>query len=282
VFSSGSDVSLVKTAILVVDRDGGVQWQGKVPSGPGPLIKRLTEWLGNIELAGIEACPLSEWLHRALREAGIPIVCIETRQAQRFLSSRPIKTDKNDARGIAGMMRLGHYRPVHVKSLATQSMRTTLAARMQLVASLLQIEGVAEGLGSQDRGNSPQSRRRAGARADRAGGTREIVGGDRAAVAGAGSDARRTESGGSHSGGLARRSDVGRRLMTIPGVGSVTTLAYIATDDDPGRFGNLKALGAHLGLTLCIYQSARSTDPDRSVSAGIECCGIFFTRPHRR
>jgi transposase len=74
--------------------------------------------------------------------------------------------------------------------------------------------------------------------------------------------------------GLARRSDVGRRLMTIPGVGSVTTLAYIAMDDDPGRFGNLKALGAHLGLTLCIYQSARSTDPDRSVSAGIECCGI--------
>lgn len=145
-FSSGSDVSLVKTAILVVDRDGGVQWQGKVPSGPGPLIKRLTEWLGNIELAGIEACPLSEWLHRALREAGIPIVCIETRQAQRFLSSRPIKTDKNDARGIAGMMRLGHYRPVHVKSLATQSMRTTLAARMQLVASLLQIEDTIRGL----------------------------------------------------------------------------------------------------------------------------------------
>ena len=74
--------------------------------------------------------------------------------------------------------------------------------------------------------------------------------------------------------GLARRSDVGRRLMTIPGVGSLTTLAYIATDDDHGRFGNLKALGAHLGLTLCIYHSARSTDPDRSVSSGIECCGI--------
>lgn len=71
-----------------------------------------------IELAGIEACPLSEWLHRGLREAGIPIVCVETRHAQRFLSSRPVKTDKNDARGIAEMMRLGHYRPVHVKSPA--------------------------------------------------------------------------------------------------------------------------------------------------------------------
>jgi len=125
----GLDVSLAKTAICVVDHDGAVQWQGGVASEPGPLIKRLAEWSGVIELAGIEACPLSEWLHRALREAGIPVVCIETRHAQRFLSSRPVKTDKNDARGIAEMMRLGHYRPVHVKSPAAQSMRTTLTAR---------------------------------------------------------------------------------------------------------------------------------------------------------
>jgi transposase len=139
------DVLLAKTAICVVDRDGGA-WQGKVPSAPGPLIRRLAEWSGVIELAGIEACPLSEWLHRGLREAGIPVVCIETRHAQRFLSSRPIKTDKNDARDIAEMMRLGHYRPVHVKSPAAQAMRTTLAARMQLVASQLQIEGTIRGL----------------------------------------------------------------------------------------------------------------------------------------
>jgi transposase len=83
-------------------------WQGRVPSEPAPLIKRLVEWSDIIELAGIEACPLSEWLHRGLREAGIPVVCIERRDVQRFLSSRPVKTDKNDARGIAGMMRLGH------------------------------------------------------------------------------------------------------------------------------------------------------------------------------
>jgi transposase len=98
-----------------------------------------------IELAGIEACPLSEWLHRGC-EAGIPIVCVETRHAQRFLSSRPVKTDKNDARGIAEMIRLAHYRPVHVKSPAAQPMRTTLAARMQFVASQLQIEGTVRGL----------------------------------------------------------------------------------------------------------------------------------------
>jgi transposase len=72
----GLDVSLAQTSVCVVDRDGGVLWQGKVASEPGPLIKRLAEWSGMIELAGIEACPLSEWLHRALREAGIPVVCI--------------------------------------------------------------------------------------------------------------------------------------------------------------------------------------------------------------
>jgi transposase len=142
----GLDVSLAKTAIYVVDRDGTVKWHGKVPSEPGPLIKRLAEWSGDIELAGIEACPLSAWLHRGLREADIPIVCVETRHAQRSLSSRPVKTDKNDARGIAEMMRLGHYRSVHVKAPGAQWMRTTLTARMQLVASQLQIEGTIRGL----------------------------------------------------------------------------------------------------------------------------------------
>jgi len=97
----GLDVSLAKTAVCVVDRDGRVLWQGKVLSEPAPLIKRLAEWSGVIDLAGIEACPLSEWLHRGLREAGIPVVCVETRHAQRFLSSRPVKTDKNDARAAS-------------------------------------------------------------------------------------------------------------------------------------------------------------------------------------
>lgn len=103
----GLDLSLSKTAVCVVDRDGEVLWQGKVPSEPGPLIKRLGEWSSAIDLVGIEACPLSEWLYRELRNAGIPTACIETRHAQRFLSSRPVKTDRNDARGIAEICALG-------------------------------------------------------------------------------------------------------------------------------------------------------------------------------
>ena len=71
----GLDASLAKTAVCVVDRDSLVLWQGNVPSKPEPLVKRLAEWSDVIDLAGIEACPLSEWLHRGLREAGIPVVC---------------------------------------------------------------------------------------------------------------------------------------------------------------------------------------------------------------
>jgi transposase len=187
------------------------------------------------------------------------------------------------------MMRLGHYRSIHVKSLAAESMRTTLVARMRLIASRLQIEGTFRGLlkvyglkiGAIHRNRSaapvlevleqaalpelsaaiePLLRVPEVMRAERKAADRTLA-------------------------GLARRSDVGRRLMTIPGLGSVTTLAYIATDDDPGRFGTSKALGALLGLTPRVYSPARSTDLERSVRAGIECCGIsssaLMTRPRK-
>jgi transposase len=137
---------LKKTAICVLDRNGELVWQGKVDSEPGPLIHKFQLWRDQIDLVGLEACPLSEWLHRHLVAAGFKAVCVETRHAQRFLSTRPVKTDKNDARGIAEMMRVGHYRPVHVKSAEAQLIRTKLQARQQIVATLLQIQGSIRGL----------------------------------------------------------------------------------------------------------------------------------------
>jgi hypothetical protein len=94
----GLDVSLKTTAV----------WEGKAESEPVPLVEALTRWRAKIALVGIEACPLSEWLYGALVESEFHTVCIETRHAQRFLSSRPNKTDRSDAHGIADMMRLGH------------------------------------------------------------------------------------------------------------------------------------------------------------------------------
>ena len=206
------------------------------------------------------------------------MVCIEVRHAQRFLSSRPVKTDRNDARGIAEMMRLGHYRPVHVKSLAAQAMRTTLAVRMQLVASQLQIENTIRGLlkvyglkiGAIHR-NRFAARVTRSARHGLAPG---IGGGDRGALAGSGKHARRDEKRliGLFA-ALSRQDEVTRRLMTIPGVGPVTSLAFKATIDDTGRFATSKALGAHLGLTPRVYQSG---EIDRS--GHISKCGDRMMR----
>jgi transposase len=105
----------------------------------------LLRWRDQITLVGLEACPLSEWLYGALVESGFKTVCIETRLAQRFLSSRPNKTDRSDARGIADMIRFGH-RPVHVKSKVSQLMRTVLIARKKFVDHMLAIENTIRGL----------------------------------------------------------------------------------------------------------------------------------------
>jgi transposase len=75
----GLDVSLRMTSICVVEADGSSVWEGKAESEPVPLVKMLSPWRDRIALVGIEACPLSEWLHGALLESGFQIVCIETR-----------------------------------------------------------------------------------------------------------------------------------------------------------------------------------------------------------
>jgi transposase len=100
-------LDVLKTAsICVVEGDGTVVCEGKALSEPAELTKALWPFRERTKLVGIEACPLSEWLYGALVESGFTTVCIETRHTQRFLSSRPNKTDRSDARGIAEMMRL--------------------------------------------------------------------------------------------------------------------------------------------------------------------------------
>jgi transposase len=76
---------------------------------------------------GLEACSLPAWLHQALTEAGIAVICIDTRQAKAAMGAMP-KTDRNDARGIAQIMRTGWYRAVHMKNPCCRSWRALLAA----------------------------------------------------------------------------------------------------------------------------------------------------------
>src|SRR6201993_2487656 len=88
----------------------------------------------------MKRAPLSQWLFSGLAEAGLPVICIETRPTKAFLKAQVNKSDRNDARGIAQMMRVGLFRPVHVKTLASQKRRMLLTSRQLLQAKAIDIE----------------------------------------------------------------------------------------------------------------------------------------------
>jgi transposase len=266
----GLDISLQKTAVCVLDLDGQLVWQGKVDSEPGPLIERLQLWQNEIDVVGLEACPLSEWLHRHLIAAGLKAVCVDTRHAQRFLSTRPVKTDRNDARGIAEMMRIGHYRPVHVKSVEAQVVRTILQSRRQIVATLLQIRGSIRGLLRMHGLKIGETHR---LRFDKR--VRELLDQMPSLNVAIGPLLRVLEQLVAERGAMdkllgqaARNDPVCLRLMTIPGVGPITSLAFRATVDDPTRFDSSKSVGAHIGLTPTVYQSGEIDRSGKISKAG--------------
>ena len=133
---AGIDVSLESSSVCVVDATGKIVREGKVASEPEALIA----WFGSLgfetERIGLEAGPLSQWLYAAMREAGLAVELLETRHVRDAFKAMPVKTDRKDARGIAQLMRLGWFRPVHCKSMAAQEVRALLTAR-KLVQSKL-------------------------------------------------------------------------------------------------------------------------------------------------
>ena len=129
---AGLDVSVKETSVCIVDGAGHVCREIKVPSHPDDLIHALKDPAWHFERIGLEAGPLSQWLFSGLAEAGLPIVCIETRHTKAILKAQVNKTDRNDARGIAQMMRVNLFRPVHVKTLTSQKRRALLVARKLL------------------------------------------------------------------------------------------------------------------------------------------------------
>jgi transposase len=121
---AGLDVSVKATSVCIVDDTGKVVQEVKVRSEPEALLAVLTNPAYHFRRIGLEAGPLSQWLFSALAEAELRLVCVETRHMQAVLKAQINKTDRNDARGIAQMMRVGFYRPVHVKTLRSQKLRS--------------------------------------------------------------------------------------------------------------------------------------------------------------
>ncbi len=142
----GLDVSVKETSVCILDETGKVCREMKVPSDPQDIVQVLKDPAWQIERIGLEAGPLSQWLFNGLSEAGLPVVCIETRHTKAFLKAQVNKSDRNDARGIAQMMRVNLFRPVHVKAVASQKWRALLTARKLLQEKDLAIENDIRGL----------------------------------------------------------------------------------------------------------------------------------------
>ena len=137
---AGLDVSVKETSVCIVDGAGKVIREVKIATEPEAIRAVLVDETFTIERIGLEAGPLSQWLYSGLAEAELPIICVETRHMKAALSAQLNKSDRNDARGIAHMMRVGLHRPVHVKTLASQKRRMLLTARQLLQAKALDIE----------------------------------------------------------------------------------------------------------------------------------------------
>src|SRR5215212_8378035 len=256
----GIDVSLEFSSVCVVDAAGKLVREAKVRSEPEALVGFLAGLEMPVTRVGLEAGPLSQWLHAGLTAAGHEAVLLETRHVKSALSAMVVKTDRRDARGIAQLLRMGWYRPVHSKSLVAQEIRALLGGRKMLLGKLLDLElsirGILRGFGLK-LGETTKSRF--------AGRVRELAAGQAMLEAVVepmlrAREALRTEAAALHQRMLAvvRGHAVCRRLMTVPGVGAVVALTFVAAVDDPTRFRRSKDVGAHFGLTPKRYQSGET------------------------
>ncbi len=256
---AGLDVSVKETSICIVDDAGKIVREVKVASEPEALLAVLKNPAYHFKRIGLEAGPLSQWLFSALADAGLPVICVETRHMQAVLKAQINKTDRNDARGIAQMMRAGLYRPVHVKTIRSQKLRMLLTHRKLLQSKAIAIENDLRG-----------TLRNFGLKVGMVGKVKfearisELVENlpDLAALVEPMLIVRRTlreQIVILHRRLLAivRDDEVCRRLMTTPGVGPVVALTYRATVDVPARFRKSKAVGAVFGRVM-LYEAAQS------------------------
>lgn len=256
-YFAGLDVSLETTHVCVLDRDGTVVLETAAPSSPEAIAAALSA-APVCSRVVFKTGRMAPMLHHGLAELGVPVVCIESRQAYQALKTLAThKTDRNDARGLAHLARTGFFKPVYVKSLPAHAVCALIMARKKLVGQRVmlenQIRGLAVVFGARlPRGLSPAFVQQVLAMSDGvqglSGAMRGLVAARAAvleAIAAIDTDIRK----------LVRASDACRRLMAIPGVGPLTALAFTAAIDDPERFRRSRDVGAYFGLVPRRYQS---------------------------
>src|SRR3974390_532787 len=275
---AGLEVPVNETRNCIVDGAGRIVRETKVASEPEALLAVLKNAAYHFKRVGLEAGPLSQWLFSALAEAGLPVICVETRHMKAVLKAQINKTDRNDARGIAQMMRVGLYRPVHVKTLRSQKLRMLLTHRKLLQSKAIAIENELSG-----------TLRNFGLKVGMVGAAKfevrinELVANlpDLAVLVEPLLVVRRAlreQIGVLHHRLLAivRDDEVCRRLMTVPGVGPVVAPPYRATVDVPARFRKSKSVGAVFGLTCSRDQSGERDRPGAISRCGDEMMRVML------
>jgi transposase len=271
-YYGGIDVSVEASSVCVVDASGKVVREGKVASEPEALIGWFERLGLEMTRIGLEAGPLSQWLYAAMTAAGLRMELLETRHVRAAFKTMPVKTDRSDARGIAELMRVGWWRPVHCKSLSAQETRALLSARRLLKDKLHDIElslrGLLRNFGLKVGKTTPRTY---------AARIRELADGHpvleaiaEAMLAGRAAlmvqfaqldrQVRQT----------ARLSASARLLMTTPGVGPVVALSFVSAIDDPARFRSSRKVGCYFGLTQKRWQSGETDIQGRISKIGDE------------
>jgi transposase len=287
----GLDVAQAETAVCVIDAHGKRQWQGSCRSTPQAITSVLKRKAPHSHKVAMETGPLAVWLWHSLRSAGVPVVCLHARHAKAALSVQMNKTDANDAFGLAQIVRAGWYREVEVKSIESHKLRLLLAARAKMVSmrTMLygQIRGLLKTFGVVLPAGKGSSFERLVLRGVPADGTvtmvvksllatwnqlmTEVRKLDRLIIK------------------VAAVSPICRRLMTVPGVGPTTAVAYLATIDQPKRFARSRNVGPYLGLTPRRYQSGEVDYAGRISKCGdrilrsllFEAAGVLLFRNKR-
>jgi transposase len=288
-YYAGIDVSLECSSVCVVDGSGKIIREAKVASEPEALIG----WFGSLGLEvtriGLEAGPLSQWLYAAMKRAGLAVELLETRHVSDAFKAMPVKSDRNDARHIAQLMRLGWFRPVHCKSLAAQEVRAMLTARKLVQSKLLDVEnslrGILRGFGLKV-GKAT--------RTSFAGRVEELVRGHpMLQTIAAGLLRARTvllaefKEFEKRVRQTSRLHAQARLLMSTPAVGPVISLTFASAIDDPSRIKSAKQAGPLFGLIPKKYQSGEtdysgriSKIGDASVREALyEAANLILTKP---
>lgn len=266
----GLDISDKTVAVCIIDMNGNIISEGVTDSEPDDIVDYLLRNTDNIELIGLEAGGIAIWLCRELLSRGFPVVCIETYRTSAFLAAQKMKTDKNDARGIAQMMRCGLYRAVHIKSDTSQRIKMLINNRRFLVEQRVDIE-------NQIRGSLKVFGLKIGTVSEKQYHARveELITGDGELELAVLPLLEQRSSGLIRIKELeqilhvaAKNDSICRLLMTAPGVGPLTAILFKAVIDDPTRFKRSRDVPAQLGLVPRKYASGEMDYNGRITKAG--------------